>query len=704
MKKKDILSDGIGQINDSILERFDRIEKDIDGHKRVRGGVRRPIWMYAVAACLALVIAATPAITNMLTSKYDPFAPGSSDSGETPELSGQVSDPITPPESTPSANESSGTSESTPSPETTPEDTSPAEYPISYDMNDGKNNADNPSSILSDEELILYPPSRENFEFLGWTWEGQLEPMQIVILNGIDREMHFTANWMPSSGLAELFGEGKHEEIYTIEGGTPTLDGEKDAEYKYSRPVYVRNARGDIVATAYFLWDDNGLYFHIEVSDTTGDITKADSFDAASYMDVFEARQFDSVEIVTQLCDFDPSASDIVGGENGYGRFRIYRNARAVNFSTDTPIGNEMNYADGEGGGYGKWLYNNTKDHTPEDGACRLISWDDSEGYGFEGFIEWNPELGFEIGEITNKVIGIGIIVNDEDSYSSLKSEIMYSENSGGEEILMTENRAGLGKFRLCRSWPALPAPDMIYGEGTHGELYPIEYYTPIIDGELDAAYKYSRVVHLRDNGDKYARGTIYFLWDDSALYFHVTILDSAMHMPDLAGNHGETIDMMFSLADFDTSATQIVPKRADDFGDAQFRVFSNKVISRCTTLVDNGINYSLGDYGGFGKWVWENTNMDDPESGSNYIVHNVTENGFTFEGFVKWSPELLESDSINNGSIIGIGIQYDDDINDDGQRDLKCYNENAAPNNWSMSGNRATCGKFILVHRELRS
>ena len=27
MKKKDILSDGIGQINDSILERFDRIDR-----------------------------------------------------------------------------------------------------------------------------------------------------------------------------------------------------------------------------------------------------------------------------------------------------------------------------------------------------------------------------------------------------------------------------------------------------------------------------------------------------------------------------------------------------------------------------------------------------------------------------------------------------------------------------------------------------
>ena len=28
----------------------------------------------------------------------------------------------------------------------------------------------------------------------------------------------------------------------------------------------------------------------------------------------------------------------------------------------------------------------------------------------------------------------------------------------------------------------------------------------------------------------------------------------------------------------------------------------------------------------------------------------------------------------------------------------MKCYAENSGPNSWSMSGNRATCGKFRLA------
>ena len=64
-------------------------------------------------------------------------------------------------------------------------------------------------------------------------------------------------------------------------------------------------------------------------------------------------------------------------------------------------------------------------------------------------------------------------------------------------------------------------------------------------------------------------------------------------------------------------------------------------------------------------------------------------------EGFIKWSPELKET--IKAGNIVGIGLSYNDDIDNDGICDAKIYNDNAGSDDMSMEENRATCGKFVL-------
>ena len=248
--------------------------------------------------------------------------------------------------------------------------------------------------------------------------------------------------------------------------------------------------------------------------------------------------------------------------------------------------------------------------------------------------------------------------------------------------------------------------------EGLHGELYPIEKFTPVVDGELDAEYLYSRVVNLRDNGSDFATGEIYYLWDDNALYFYVDIHDVTPTDGENGIDHeSDCIEMLFSLFQYDTTVDNIKAKQATDPGDAQFRVFRTKDLSECTTIVDNGIKYQDGSHGGFGKWVYDNTDWDNPINGSNYIIHSNDAEGYSFEGFVKWSPELKEGFTVGEGdaavtyeatikagAIVGLGIQVNDDINNDSKRDLKCYAENSAPNEWSMSGNRATCGMFQLV------
>jgi len=238
--------------------------------------------------------------------------------------------------------------------------------------------------------------------------------------------------------------------------------------------------------------------------------------------------------------------------------------------------------------------------------------------------------------------------------------------------------------------------------EGLHAEIYNIEKYTPIIDGVLDPEYKYSREVKLRDNGPDFASGSIYFLWDDTRIYFYVDIKDSTPSDPEKGIDHEtDCIEMNFSAYNFDITADNIKAKQPTDIGDSQFRVFRDKTISACETMIDNGITYFDGSHGGFGKWVYDNNNETDPRYGSSYIIH-WTDNsiGYGFEGFIKWSPDLLfdEQHPIVKDVIIGIGIQVNDDNDGDNEREMKCYNENAAPNDWSMSGNRATCGKFKLV------
>ena len=229
----------------------------------------------------------------------------------------------------------------------------------------------------------------------------------------------------------------------------------------------------------------------------------------------------------------------------------------------------------------------------------------------------------------------------------------------------------------------------------THNELYEITQYTPIIDGKLDSEYEDSRKVTLRDNGSQYAHGDIYFLWDSEALYFHITIYDSTPQYDNMLFEEPESLDIFLSLYNYDPSAEYIEARRADDIGDAQFRIMRTKDISDCTTVVDCGLKYKDGSHGGFGKWVYENTDLANPQKGSNYIVHYNDDEKLVVEGFIKWSPELKEV--IGGGLVIGIGLQYNDDINDDDRRDRKIYNDNAGDNSMSMSGNRATCGTFVL-------
>ena len=78
----------------------------------------------------------------------------------------------------------------------------PITYNITYDLNDGntgtaQNHEDNPSNYtVESDEITLKAPTREGYEFTGWTWDDQTMPeMSVTIAKGSTGDCKFTAHW-----------------------------------------------------------------------------------------------------------------------------------------------------------------------------------------------------------------------------------------------------------------------------------------------------------------------------------------------------------------------------------------------------------------------------------------------------------------------------------------------------------------------------
>ena len=72
----------------------------------------------------------------------------------------------------------------------------PINYPITYELNGGYEYNNVRSYTIETEDFTLQDPSKSDYEFLGWTWEGQSEPIKnVTISKGSYGEKTFTANW-----------------------------------------------------------------------------------------------------------------------------------------------------------------------------------------------------------------------------------------------------------------------------------------------------------------------------------------------------------------------------------------------------------------------------------------------------------------------------------------------------------------------------
>lgn len=73
-------------------------------------------------------------------------------------------------------------------------------YVITYYLNGGNNNPGNVESYYTGDEVIISAPTKEGYEFLGWTYSGMSTPTKnVTIKSGEYGNKYFTANWSANS-------------------------------------------------------------------------------------------------------------------------------------------------------------------------------------------------------------------------------------------------------------------------------------------------------------------------------------------------------------------------------------------------------------------------------------------------------------------------------------------------------------------------
>ena len=169
----------------------------------------------------------------------------------------------------------------------------------------------------------------------------------------------------------------EHDQVYEIAYGTPTIDLELDDCYMASTEVTFNTEMGDANGSVYMTWDEEKLYFYVEIDDKTP-CTKT----AATVGD----HNTDSIDIMTFLYGFDPSAETIpakVEEDIGDAQFRVFRTKEMIENKDLTNNGTAFSSV----GGFGLYITEHADaSYIVHDGGT-------ADGYVFEGYFKWGDEL-----------------------------------------------------------------------------------------------------------------------------------------------------------------------------------------------------------------------------------------------------------------------------------------------------------------------
>jgi uncharacterized repeat protein (TIGR02543 family) len=123
----------------------------------------------------------------------------------------------------------------------------PITYTITYDLAGGTlaTGESNPATYTIESEAItLKNPTREGYDFIGWTGTGlSTATMAVTIAKGSIGNRTYTATWKEATGIQYIFSNSKTANVYTVAGALVGRDMTADEVLKLKRGIYVINGR-----------------------------------------------------------------------------------------------------------------------------------------------------------------------------------------------------------------------------------------------------------------------------------------------------------------------------------------------------------------------------------------------------------------------------------------------------------------------------
>ena len=110
-------------------------------------------------------------------------------------------------------------------------------YTISYDLAGGSVATPNPTSYTVESDITLVNPTREGYDFTGWTGTGLAEPTMSVTIADSTGDRSYTATWTPHIYAINYNlngGSADNPTSYTIETPTFTLNNPTRTGYTFA--------------------------------------------------------------------------------------------------------------------------------------------------------------------------------------------------------------------------------------------------------------------------------------------------------------------------------------------------------------------------------------------------------------------------------------------------------------------------------------
>ena len=121
----------------------------------------------------------------------------------------------------------------------------PITYTITYDLDGGAVATANPATYTIESEAItLVNPTKDGFDFAGWTGTGLTEATKnVTIAKGSTGDRTYTATWTPASGIKAIFSDSKTVNVYRVNGSLVGRDMTVDEVIQLKHGVYVVNGK-----------------------------------------------------------------------------------------------------------------------------------------------------------------------------------------------------------------------------------------------------------------------------------------------------------------------------------------------------------------------------------------------------------------------------------------------------------------------------